>query len=121
MKLKTTFQIKNSNIAPMDNKEKLSKFGMEMGIKNPVIEEIQVRVLETGDIVTIAQPYGGRQDEDGITHGSKLRQISGTYRGDNELIGSIYAADGTHIQAISPTVEDNSYTPILVVNSEQIK
>lgn len=113
MNTKLTFQIKNSNIAPMDDKEKLAKFGESFGFSENDIEEIKVHVLETGDIVTISQPFGGYMDDDGITHNSKIRQITGVYKADNDMIGSIYTKNGEHIQAIGSMIEDNYFNPII--------
>ena len=111
MKTKLTFQINNSNIAPMDDKEKLTKFGECFGFSGNDIEQINVHVLETDDVVTISQPFGGNMDKDGVTHNSKIREITGIYRADNDLCGSIYTHDGNHIQAIDSIVENNYLNP----------
>ena len=111
MKSKPTFQINNSNIAPMDDKDKLVKFGVKFGYSENDIEQIEIHVLETGDVVTISQPFGGNMDEDGVTHNSKIREITGIYRADNDVCGSIYTPDGGHIQSLDAIIENNYLNP----------
>ena len=111
MNTKSTFQIKNSDIAPMDNKNKLVKFGKCFGFSEDDIEQTEIHVLKTGDIVTISQPFEGYMDDDGITHNSKIREITGIYKADNDMCGSIYTKNGEHIQAINSTIEDNYLNP----------
>ena len=111
MKTKSTFIIKNSNIAHMDNRDRLVKFGKCFGFSENDIEQIEIHVLETGDVVTISQLYGGYMDEDGITHNSMIRQVSGIYKADNDVCGSIYTSGGIHIQAIDAMIENNYLNP----------
>lgn len=101
---KIVYNVKGANLALNDDRDKLIKFAKSMGYKNPEIENIEVDLLKDGDVVTINKLVGGYQDDDGITHGGEMKEITGIYEKGGGWTGSVVTKGGKHIQSIGRVV-----------------
>lgn len=93
MKLVTKYVAVNANISPMDSPQELREFAEKLGIAEPEIIKRELRLLETGDRVTISICRGYHESVDGIVTGGEYYDVTGIFEEISDIIGVLNGED----------------------------
>lgn len=113
MTITRMYSIPGARIACSLDRASLRKFADEMGYADTPITEIDVPLLDDGDLVTISKCVGSVEDGDGIVSGGQWVDVTGIYREHTRrgqaICGQLVDSAGRHLQSIEADMRYNGF------------